>query len=611
MSSFQKLEKRILIRIVLRALRHPQLFTYSLLSLLGAGLLTIAAPWLAGYAIDSGLGIVTSNNLSGEETTTIDGNLSTLLIALSLIAVVAISRGAFVYAQTYLAERLGQTIAYDLRNDMYERLQRLSYAYHDKAEIGQIMSRATQDVEGVRMFVNVGVIRLIFVIVLVSVAYSLMIATNMRVGLVALIFVPVVGIQAGFVSLKLRPIWLRIQELQGEMANVLQENLSGQRVVKAFSRAQFEQQKFDEKIEQLFYQSYRTAKFQAFNEPFLQGMWLMSLAVVFWLGVIEIRAGNMTVGELTAFQLYLTLMQVPVRSLGFIINIYARAHSAGTRVFAILDLPSPVEEVPDAKDLEISRGNVRFNDVSFAYNVDQGVLKRITIDAKPGQTIALLGPTGSGKTSIVNLIPRFYDPNNGQITIDDQDIRDVTLDSLRKSIGIVQQDVFLFIASIKDNIRYGSPDATDDEVVAAAKAACIHDFIMTQPDGYDTWVGERGSTLSGGQRQRVAIARALLLDPKILILDDSTAAVDMQTEFHIQEALHTVMQGRTTFVIAQRLRTVMEADQILVMRDGQIVEHGTHQTLLDNMGFYRQIYDLELRDQEESSTTLKNETRIN
>ncbi|MBG93614.1 MAG: hypothetical protein CL792_06510 [Chloroflexi bacterium] len=611
MSSFQKLEKRILIRIVLRALRHPQLFTYSLLSLLGAGLLTIAAPWLAGYAIDSGLGIVTSNNLSGEETTTIDGNLSTLLIALSLIAVVAISRGAFVYAQTYLAERLGQTIAYDLRNDMYERLQRLSYAYHDKAEIGQIMSRATQDVEGVRMFVNVGVIRLIFVIVLVSVAYSLMIATNMRVGLVALIFVPVVGIQAGFVSLKLRPIWLRIQELQGEMANVLQENLSGQRVVKAFSRAQFEQQKFDEKIEQLFYQSYRTAKFQAFNEPFLQGMWLMSLAVVFWLGVIEIRAGNMTVGELTAFQLYLTLMQVPVRSLGFIINIYARAHSAGTRVFAILDLPSPVEEVPDAKDLEISRGNVRFNDVSFAYNVDQGVLKRITIDAKPGQTIALLGPTGSGKTSIVNLIPRFYDPNNGQITIDDQDIRDVTLDSLRKSIGIVQQDVFLFIASIKDNIRYGSPDATDDEVVAAAKVACIHDFIMTQPDGYDTWVGERGSTLSGGQRQRVAIARALLLDPKILILDDSTAAVDMQTEFHIQEALHTVMQGRTTFVIAQRLRTVMEADQILVMRDGQIVEHGTHQTLLDNMGFYRQIYDLELRDQEESSTTLKNETRIN
>ena len=610
MSSLQKLEKSILIRIVLRAFRHPQLFIYSLLSLLGAGFLTIAAPWLAGYAIDSGLGIVTSNNLTGEETTTIEGNASTLLIALSLIAVVAVARGGFVYAQTYLAERLGQTIAYDLRNDIYERLQRLSYAYHDKAEIGQIMSRATQDVEGVRMFVNVGVIRLIFVIVLVSITYSLMITTNLRVGLIALIFVPFVGVQAGFVSLKLRPIWLRIQELQGEMANVLQENLSGQRVVKAFSRAQFEQQKFDEKVQKLFNESYRTAIFQAFNEPFLQGMWLLSLAVVFWLGVIEFRAGNMTVGELTAFQLYLTLMQVPVRSLGFIINIYARAHSAGTRVFAILDLPSPVEEVPDAKELRVSRGNVRFNNVSFEYDEDQGVLKNVDIDAKPGQTIALLGPTGSGKTSIVNLIPRFYDPNSGQITIDDQDIRDITLDSLRKSIGVVQQDVFLFIASIKDNIRYGRPDATDEEVIAAAKAACIHDFIMTQPDGYDTWVGERGSTLSGGQRQRVAIARALLLDPEILILDDSTAAVDMSTEFRIQEALQTVMKGRTTFVIAQRLRTVMEADQILVMRDGRIVEQGTHQTLLDGMGFYRQIYDLELRDQEESAMVLEDETRI-
>lgn len=610
MGSFQKLQKSILVRIMLRALKHPRLFFYSLLSLLSAGILTIAAPWLTGYAIDSGLGIVTSNNLVGEQTTRMDGNASTLTIALVLIVIVAIARGAFVYAQTYLAEQLGQTIAYDLRNDIYERLQRLSYAYHDKAEIGQIMSRATQDVEGVRMFVNVGVIRLIFVIVLVAMTYSLMITTNLRVGLIALIFVPFVGIQAGFVSLKLRPIWLRIQELQGEMSNVLQENLSGQRVVKAFSRAQFEQQKFDEKVQQLFNQSYRTAKFQAFNEPFLQGMWLLSLAVVFWLGVIEIRAGNMTIGELTAFQLYLTLMQVPVRSLGFIINIYARAHSAGTRVFAILDLPSPVEEIPSAKELKISHGNVRFNNVSFEYDDDQSVLKNVNIDAKPGQTIALLGPTGSGKTSIVNLIPRFYDPNGGQITIDDQDIRNVTLDSLRKSIGIVQQDVFLFIASIKDNIRYGRPDATDEEVIAAAKAACIHDFIITQPDGYDTWVGERGSTLSGGQRQRVAIARALLLDPEILILDDSTAAVDMSTEFRIQEALQTVMKGRTTFVIAQRLRTVMEADQILVMRDGRIVEQGTHQTLLEGMGFYRQIYDLELRDQEESAMALEDETRI-
>jgi ATP-binding cassette subfamily B protein len=406
------------------------------------------------------------------------------------------------------------------------------------------------------------------------------------------------------VSLKLRPIWLRVQDLQGQMANVLQENLTGQRVVKAFSRAEFEQQKFDAKTRLLFDESYSTAKFQAFNEPFLQGMWLLSLAVVFWLGVVEIRAGNMTAGQLTAFQLYLTLMQVPVRSIGFIINIFARAHSAGNRVFEIVDARSPVEEKPNAVPLRTSRGEVRFEHVSFAYEGNAPVLRDINIVAEPGQTIALLGPTGSGKSSVVNLLPRFYDPTEGRVLIDDQDVRDVTLDSLRTSIGIVQQDVFLFIASIRDNIRYGRPEATDEEVIAAAKAARIHEFIESQPDGYDTWVGERGTTLSGGQRQRVAIARTLLLDPKVLIFDDSTAAVDMRTEFLIQEALRNLMRGRTTFVIAQRLRTVMEADQILVMRDGRIVEQGTHEELLEANGFYRQIYDLELRDQDEAAAAV-------
>ena len=585
------------------------MFFASIFALVGASGLTIAAPWLTGYAIDTGLGIVTTTDLAGDAVTRVDGDMDTLMVALTLLVVAALARGVFVYWQTYLAERLGQTIAYDFRNDIYERLQRLSYGYHDKAEIGQIMSRATQDVEGVRMFVNMGVIRFAYVIVLVAASYGLMISTNAKVGLAALAFVPLVAIQASVVSLKLRPIWLKVQDLQGQMSNVLQENLTGQRVVKAFSRTEFEQQKFDAKIDQLFHESYRTARFQAFNEPFLQGVWLLSLAVVFWFGVIEIRAGNMTPGELTAFQLYLTLMQVPVRSIGFIINIFARAHSAGARVFDIIDASSPVSEEPEATRLEVSRGEVRFEHVSFAYDAESPVLRDVTLTAEPGQTVALLGPTGSGKSSVVNLLPRFYDPTAGRIMIDDQDVRDVTLDSLRRSIGIVQQDVFLFISSIRDNIRYGRPDATDEEVIAAAKAARIHEFIESQPDGYDTWVGERGTTLSGGQRQRVAIARTLLLNPQILIFDDSTAAVDMRTEFLIQEALRTLMEGRTTFVIAQRLRTVMEADQILVMRDGEIVEQGKHQELLDANGFYRQIYDLELRDQEEAAAALLAESR--
>lgn len=594
-------EAPVLLRLIARAWWHRSMMFASIFALVGASALTIAAPWLTGYAIDEGLGIVTAINLSGDEVTTVEGDMGTLMVAIGFLAAAAIGRGAFVYAQTYIAERLGQTMAYDLRNDIYERLQRLSYAYHDKAEIGQIMSRATQDVEGVRMFVNMGVIRFAYVIVLVVVSYGLMISTNAKVGLVAFAFVPLVALQASIVTMRLRPIWLGIQDLQGQMANVLQENLTGQRVVKAFSRTEFEQQKFDAKVDDLFHESYRTARFQAFNEPFLQGVWLLSLALVFWVGVVEIRAGNMTTGELVAFQLYLTLMQVPVRSIGFIINIFARANSAGTRVFEIIDARSPVEEGPAAAPLEVSRGEVRFENVSFHYDEQSPVLRQVDLVAEPGQTVALLGPTGSGKSSVVNLLPRFYDPSEGRITIDGQDVRDVTLDSLRTSIGIVQQDVFLFIASIRDNIRYGRPNATDEEVIAAAKTARIHEFIESQPDGYDTWVGERGTTLSGGQRQRVAIARTLLLDPKVLIFDDSTAAVDMRTEFLIQEALRNLMKGRTTFVIAQRLRTVMEADQILVMRDGQIVEQGKHEELLDANGFYRQIYDLELRDQDEAA----------
>lgn len=571
----------------------------SVIALAAATLLTIAAPWLTGYAIDTGLGVITSTNLSGQEVTNIEGDMGTLMVAIVLLIAAAVGRGVAVYAQTYLAELLGQTLAYDLRNEIYERLQRLSYAYHDKAELGQIMSRATQDVEGVRMFVNMGVIRFTYVLVLVTVAYGLMISTNTKVGLIAFAFVPLVGLQASIVTMKLRPIWLQIQDLMGQMANVLQENLTGQRVVKAFSRADFEQQKFDTKVDELFHESYRTARYQAFNEPFLQGVWLLSLALVFWFGVIEIRAGNMTPGELTAFQLYLTLMQVPVRSIGFIVNMFARANSAGSRIFEIIDAESPVEEKPGAQELDVTKGEVRFEHVSFAYDDQNPVLRDVNLVAEPGQTIALLGPTGSGKSSVVNLLPRFYDPSAGRILIDSQDVRDVTLDSLRHDIGIVQQDVFLFIASIRDNIRYGRPDATDEEVIAAAKAAHIHDFIQSQPDGYDTWVGERGTTLSGGQRQRVAIARTLLLNPAVLVFDDSTAAVDMRTEFLIQEALRNLMQGRTTFVIAQRLRTVMEADQILVMRDGEIVEQGKHEELLEAGGFYRQIYDLELREQEE------------
>ena len=592
------------IRLIGRALRYWRAFVVAIFVVVVATVLNVAAPYLTGVAIDAGLDIATVEGVGGVEETIARGSLTTLLFAVGLLVTVGGARGAFMYAQTYLGEHISQRVAYDFRNDIYDHLQRLSYAYHDSSQIGQIMSRATQDVEGVRMFVSMGVIRLLFVFALLGGVYGLMIATNTKVGLIALGFVPFIAIQSTWTSARLRPIWLKVQDLQGQMSNVLQENLTGQRVVKAFSRTEFEQGKFDEKVNELFRWSYSTSKFQAFNEPFLQSLWLLSLAVVFWAGASEIQAGRMTVGDLAAFQLYLTLLQVPVRSIGWIIMMFARAHSTGARIFEILDAESAVQEHPDATTLGKGRGEVRFEDVSFEYSSTEPVLHHIDIHAQPGDTIALLGPTGSGKSTVVNLLPRFYDVSAGRITIDGEDVRDITLESPRDAIGIVQQDLFLFIGTIRENISYGVLDATDEQIEAAAKAAKIHDFIMEMPQGYDTWVGERGTTLSGGQRQRVSIARTLLRDPRVLILDDSTASVDMRTEYEIHEALQALMENRTTFVIAQRLRTVKAADQIIVLRDGEIVEHGQHKELLAADGFYRQIYDLELRDQEEAAASL-------
>ena len=592
------------IRLIGRALRYWRAFIAAILVVAAATVLNVAAPWLTGLAIDAGLDIATVEGAGGIEQTVARGTIGTLLFAVGLLVVVGLVRGISMYAQTFLGEHISQRVAYDFRNDLYDHLQRLSYAYHDSSQIGQIMSRATQDVEGVRMFVSMGVIRLLFVFALLGGVYGLMISTNTKVGLIALGFVPFIAIQGTWTSARLRPIWLKVQDLQGDMSNVLQENLTGQRVVKAFSRTEFEQQKFDEKVNELFKWSYSTSKFQAFNEPFLQSLWLLSLAVVFWAGAAEIQAGRMTVGDLAAFQLYLTLLQVPVRSIGWIIMMFARAHSTGARIFEILDAESAVQERDDARPIRDGRGDVRFEGVSFEYGGADRVLHNLEVHAQPGETIALLGPTGSGKSTVVNLLPRFYDVTSGRITIDGDDVRDVTLESLRDAIGIAQQDLFLFIGTVRENIAYGVPEATDEQIEAAARAAKIHDFIMEMPEGYDTWVGERGTTLSGGQRQRISIARTLLRDPRVLILDDSTASVDMRTEYEIHEALQALMEGRTTFVIAQRLRTVKAADQILVLRDGEIAERGRHEELLAADGFYRQIYDLELRDQEEASASL-------
>jgi ATP-binding cassette subfamily B protein len=445
-----------------------------------------------------------------------------------------------------------------------------------------------------------GLVRMFYTVMLLVVALGLMLAANWRLALVSWIFLPIIAIRSFQFSWKMRAHWDRIQEEQGRMSTVLQENLSGMRVVKSFAREAFESRKFLTEVTALFRDSYAQNRLQAFNQPLMTGLGALSVVVCVWYGGREVDAGRMNVGQLTSFLFYLTLLQMPVRTIGFMINSFSRAQASGTRIYEILDAESAVKEKPSAIELKDAQGHVRFEDVSFGYDSVSAVLRGIDIDAQPGQMVALLGPTGSGKSTVVNLMPRFYDVTGGRILVDGHDIRDVTLASLRRQIGIVQQDVFLFIDTIRENIRYGRVDATDEEVVEAAKVARIHDFIMTLPEGYDTWVGERGVTLSGGQKQRISIARTLLLDPRILVFDDSTSSVDMHTEYLIQQALADLMKGRTTFVIAQRLRTVKRADQILVLRRGRIVERGRHEELLAADGLYREIYDLELRDQEEA-----------
>jgi len=552
----------------------------------------LAGPQLLQYGIDQGLQI----NDQGVAL----GSMRTLSIVAALIIAAAAARGIFQYFQTYTAEWLAQHAAYDIRNDIYDHLQRLSFAYHDKAQTGQIMQRATQDVEGARMFISMGAIRLVYIIALLIATLTLMIFTSWKLALLSWAFIPVTaGVAIRFTS-QLRPIMLQTQNLQGRVGVVLQENLSGMRVVKAFGRERQEQQKFDREAEDLFENSYKSNRLQARYTPLLTGVWSLAMVATAWYGASLIANGELTVGELGKFMTLLTMLQLPVRSIGWVTMLWARAQSSGERIYDILDAESAVKEKPDAIELTGVKGHVRFENVSFGYDAISPVLRGVDLDAQPGEIVALLGQTGSGKTTIVNLMPRFYDVTGGRITIDGVDIRDVTLASLRRTFGIVQQDVFLFSATIRDNIAYGSPGATEHDIVRVARLARIHDFIESLPDGYDTWVGERGITLSGGQKQRISIARTLLLDPKILVFDDSTSSVDTQTEYLIQQALAELMKGRTTFVIAQRLRTVRAADQILVLKDGQIVERGKHEELIQQDGLYREIYDVELRDQEEA-----------
>jgi ABC-type multidrug transport system fused ATPase/permease subunit len=553
-------------------------------ALLGINLLNIAIPQLIRQIVDRGI-----------------RNQDIGLLRWSVLSLVglALLKGGLSFVQNRSVETSSQGVAYGLRNAIHYKLASLSFSYHDRAVTGQLLSRAVQDVERIRFLTGRASMRLFDGAVLFLGTAAVMVSMSPRLALLALLTMPLLVHRAFAFARRYRPLSLLIQQQLAVLTTRLEQNLRGARVVKAFAQEEAEVARFDAENARWFDLSAGAARLQAANAPLLTLIASVGLVFILWYGGLLVIRGQLTLGELVAFTIYLSQMVEPVRRVGMVIPVLAMAAAAGERIFEILDAQSEVQEAPDAVTLPLIRGHVRFECVSFAYFGRHRVLDSVTFEALPGQVIALLGTTGSGKSTIINLIPRFYDPTAGTVTLDNFDIRRATLASLRDQIGIVLQETTLFAATVRENIAFGRPDAGEAEIIAAAQAAQAHDFIVEMPQGYDTRVGERGVTLSGGQKQRIAIARALLKDPRILILDDATSSVDTETEQLIQAALEGLMRGRTSFVIAQRLSTVRRADLVLVVDKGRIVARGSHEELLRTSGLYAEIYHRQLRPQEE------------
>ena len=584
---------QILVRITKITWQFRTRLILAYLSFFAAVGLSLLIPHIFGEAIDK-LVAVGRGGIDAKSVAT-----NTLLwFALALLGT-SLLRGFMDFARTYCTDSLSQKVSYVIRNQFYDKLQHLSFAYHDKEHTGDLMSKATADVEAIRRFVNMGLVRALEVVVRTVALLCILSFMNWELTLISLVFVPFIVIRSSMVMGRLRRMWLRVQERMGEAVTILQENLVGIHVVKAFGSEEYEKDKFAKKAQEVREEYFQSERLQGTNSAWMTFFFTSGMGLILWYGGWEVIRGDLSAGGLAKFILYLNQLTFPIRMSSFIINSFSRAISSGSRLFEVLDAESPVMDKRNAKVLKRADGRVEFEDISFAYEGRMPALQHISISAKPNQITAILGAPGSGKSTIVNLLPRFYDVSDGRITIDGQDIRDFSLDSLRHNVGIVQQDVFLFSANIHDNIAYGVKDATREDVIRAAKVAQLHDHIDSLEDGYDTWVGERGSTLSGGQRQRLSIARSILIDPPVLILDDSTSSVDVQTERMIHQAMLNVMKNRTTFVIAHRLSTVREADLIIVLKDGQIAEQGTHEELLSAKGIYQDIYELQLQPQEE------------
>lgn len=596
---------RSIFRILATVARHHRVeLVVAYVTVLGAAGAGLGIPWVLRTGVDRALN--SDNESRGTEALVSVGIILLLL---------GIARGLFAWGQTYFAEGLSQKLAYRIRNDYYDKLQNLSFAFHDSQATGSLMSRATADVEGVRMFVNMGAVRSTFILAMVLGAATAMLLLDLRLALVTLAFIPFLAFRAVYTSRRLRRMWMRVQELTAEMVATLQENLTGIRVVKAFAAEDHERSKFQVRSERVADQTFLAESTWARNFAIMNFGFMLAMVAILWYGGNRVIDGrtvvdgavvyrNLSPGDLAGFFLYMNMMIMPVRMIGWAVNNFARAASSGDRLFEIIDTVSPVHDLPGAESVPSVQGRVTFEGISFGYSGIEPVLHDVSVDVTPGAVVALVGRPGSGKTTFAHLIPRFYDATEGRLLIDGRDVRDFTLESLRRHVGVVQQDVFIHTASIHENVAYGDTSAEAEAVHAVTRIAQLHDFVADLPEEYGTVVGERGVGLSGGQKQRLSIARTILLDPAILILDDSTSSVDVHTERQIQQALDAVVSGRTTFLISNRFHAIAKADLILVFQDGRITQRGTHEELLRQGGEYRELHDSQMRPFEEARRAL-------
>lgn len=547
--------------------------------------------------------------LIDEGITPLDMNM--VWLAAGALVVLALIRGLFNFLQGYWGEIASQGVAFDMRNGIFEKLQNLSFSYHDRSQTGKLMTRMTSDVELVRNFVGRGILMLISALLMIFGTLIIMFIMNWKLALLVFMVIPLILGFFGFFISKIMPISKEVQKKLGGLNTILQENLAGMRVVKAFAREQYEYDRYLAQNKELLDENINMVKLFSSAFPMIFFIANLGMVAVIWFGGFQVIDLMLTLGELVAFTGYLGILLMPIFQLGMIGAMLSRAEASAERIFEVVDAQSEVEDKPDAKTLPPLQGRVSFDAVSFRYiGGDQDVISEVSFRAEPGETIAILGQTGAGKSSIINLIPRFYDVTGGQVLIDGHDVRDITLDLLRSQIGIVLQETTLFSGSIRDNIAYGRPDASMEEIISAAVAAQAHEFISELEDGYESEVAERGVGLSGGQKQRIAIARALLVEPQILILDDSTSSVDAETEYKIQQALDDLMEGRTSFVIAQRISTVRNANKILVLDKGKLAAVGTHQELVETSELYVEILETQFGDRAELMTLVEEEMSL-